>query len=511
MKIIEVQSISKKFPPSTKALDNVNLSIHKSEIHCLLGENGAGKTTLMNILFGIFQPDEGRILIDGKVVTIDSPKAAIKHGLGMVHQNFQFIEKHSVLENIALGMSSASFLFPLRSIRKKIEELSDRNDLHVNIDAKIWQLSAGEKQRVEIVKALSRNARVLILDEPTSILTPQEIKGLFQVFKKMTSESYTIIFITHKLDEVMSVGDRVSVLRKGKLVKTVEVSKTTKKELAKMMVGYELLFHLNKSIIDPGKVVLETKDLCALDDRGLLALKNVSFHVRQNEILGIAGIAGNGQKELIEVLTGSRKATKGNVIILGKEATNHSARKIADAGVAHIPEDRMRIGIVSDMSVCDNLILRDYRKPPFSTRFFLEQNYINKHASNLIDKYNIFTPSIDTPAKLLSGGNIQRLILARELYGKPRLIIASHPTYGLDVAATEQIRQLLLKQRGEGAAILLISENLEEIFSISDRVAVLFEGSIMKTFQTEKANLEEIGMLMAGTTPKKELIVEAKN
>ena len=362
----------------------------------------------------------------------------------------------------------------------------------------IWQLSAGEQQRVEILKVISKNPRILILDEPTTILTPQEIKNLFQALRQMAIEGRTIIFITHKLDEVMAVSDRVSVLKQGKLVKTLETVKTDKQKLARLMIGRAVLFRLKKPGIRPSKVVLEVSEICALNDRGLPALKHVSFSVRENEILGVAGVAGNGQSELIEVLTGLRKAIKGSVIILGKDVSNQSPKNLADAGVAHIPEKRIRIGIVGDLSVADNLILREYRKTPFSKRIFLKKDLIEKHANKLVKEYNIITPSISTPAKLLSGGNIQRLIVARELQGQPKLIVAAHPTYGLDVAATEQIRQWLLKQRELGIAVLLISEDLDEIFSISDRIAVIFEGTVMGTVDADKANLEDIGMMMAG-------------
>lgn len=496
MSIIEMKGITKKFPPATIALDNVSFSVKKGEIHCLLGENGAGKSTLMNVLYGLIKPDGGDIFVQGKLVKIDSPKDAIELGIGMVHQHFSLVQTNSVAENIALGHPSASFLFPLKTVKKMIEALSERYGLSVDPDAKIWQLSAGEQQRVEILKVLSKKPRILILDEPTSILTPQEIKNLFQALKQMIAEGRTIIFITHKLDEVMAIGDRVSVLRKGKLINTLETVKTNKQELARLMVGYEVLFRLERPSIKPGKVVLEANNICALNDRGLLALKNVSFSVRENEILGVAGVAGNGQSELIEVLTGLRKATKGNVIILGKDVTNQSPKNIADA-VAHIPEKRIRVGIVGDLSVADNLILKQYRKAPFSNGIFLKKDNIEKHANKLVKEYNIVTPSINTPAKFLSGGNIQRMILARELQGKPKLIIASHPTYGLDVAATEQIRQWLLKQR-EQRAILLISEDLDEISSLSDRIAVMFKGTIMGIVDSDKAKLEDIAMMMAG-------------
>jgi len=510
MSTIKMKGITKKFPPATVALDNVNFSVKKGEIHCLLGENGAGKTTLMNVLYGLIKADSGDIFVEGKLVKIDSPKDAIELGIGMAYQHFSLVPTNSVAENIALGHPSASFLFPLKMVKKTIKTLSERYGLSVDPDSKIWQLSAGEQQRVEILKVLSKNPRLLILDEPTTILTPQEIKNLFQALKQMAAEGRTIIFITHKLDEVMAIGDRVSVLRKGKLVKTFETVKTNKQELARLMVGREVLFRLERPSVQLGKVILEVSDVCALNDRGVPTLRNVSFSVRENEILGMAGVAGNGQTELIEVLTGLRKATRGSVIILGKDVTNQSPKNIAEIGVAHIPEKRIDIGIVGDLSVADNLILRGYGKAPFSKGIFLEKGNIEKHANKLAKEFNIVTPSINTPAKLLSGGNIQRLILARELHGEPKLIIASHPTYGLDVAATEQIRRWLQKQREQGVAVLLISEDLDEIFSISDRVTVMFEGTIMGTVDADKAKLEDVGMMIAGAKTG-ELCIEVKN
>jgi len=499
MPILEMRSITKKFPPETLALNHVSLSVEEGEIHCLLGENGAGKTTLMNILFGLYQPDKGQILVRDIPVKISSPKVAIDLGIGMVHQHFSLVQQLSVAENIALGFPPSSLMFPLKAARKIVGDISKRYGLNVDFNSEMWQLSVGEQQRVEILKILSKNAKILILDEPTSILTLQETGKLFEALKRLVAEGHTIIFITHKLDEVMRVSDRVTVLRKGVLVETVETETTNEKELARMMVGQDILSRLEKPSALPGEIVLDVIDICALNDRGLPALNDVSFSVRESEILGVAGVAGNGQSELIEVLTGLRKATKGSVVIRGENMTNRSPKDIAKAGVAHIPEERVRMGIVNDLSVADNLILREYEKPPFSNRMVLIEDNIRRHAVKLVSEYNILTPSIRTPAKLLSGGNIQRLILARELHGSPRLIIASHPTYGLDVAATEQTRRILLEQRRQGAAILLVSEDLDEILSISDRVLVLFKGNVMKIVDADEARLEEIGMMMAGT------------
>ena len=496
-KIVEMKGIVKRFP-GIVANDHVDLDIKGGEIHALLGENGAGKTTLMNILYGIYRPEEGEIYVRGRRVTISSPKDAIQLGMGMVHQHFMLVHPHTVAENIALGLPSSRFFFPLRDVEKKVSEFSKRYGLQVDPKARIWQLSVGEQQRVEIIKALYRGARVLILDEPTSVLTPSEIDELFKILRRIADEKRAIIFITHKLDEVIAVSNRVTVLRRGKVVKTVGTSSTNKLELARMMVGREVIFRLERKPIDKGQVVLEVRNLCAVSDKGLPALRNVSLTVSEGEILGIAGVAGNGQKELIEVIAGLRNAAEGELLILGKDATNLSTREIERMGVSHVPEERIRMGLVPNMTVAENLILKRYNRLPFSRRLFLNTTSISINADELISEYDIVTPSNETPAKLLSGGNIQRLILARETSEQPKLILAAHPTYGLDVGATEHIRKLLLKQRERGAAILLVSEDLEEIMTLSDRIAVMFEGEIMGTMDAATARLDDIGLMMTG-------------
>jgi len=362
----------------------------------------------------------------------------------------------------------------------------------------VWELSAGEQQRVEILKALIRGAEVLILDEPTSVLTPQEAQELFKVLSRMKEDGHGIIFISHKLDEVLSVADRITVMRRGRVVGTVLAQETNKTELARMMVGREVVFRLTKSTCQPGEAALLVQDLYARNDRGLWALKGVSFHVCRGEILGIAGVAGNGQRELVEVLTGLRRAERGKILLLGREVTNRSPRLLSDLGCAHVPEERIRMGIVPALPVEENLILKRHHRPPFCWRGLLRPRAIRSFAQRAVEEYAILTPSLRTPAKLLSGGNIQRLILARELSGRPAVVIAAHPTYGLDVGATEQIRQLLLRQREEGAAVLLVSEDLEEILELSDRIAVMFRGEIMGIVSAGEASLEEIGLMMAG-------------
>jgi len=501
--VVSMRGIVKRFP-GVLANDHVDLEVRAGEIHALLGENGAGKTTLMNILYGIYQLDEGEIYVKGKRVTIRSPRDAIELGIGMVHQHFMLVYPHTVAENIVLGLSSADFLFPLRRVKGKITDFSERYGLKVSPEAKIWQLSAGEQQRVEIIKALYRGADLLILDEPTSMLAPGEVEDLFTTLRRMAEGGRAIVFITHKLDEVMAISDRVTVLRQGKAVATVEKSRTNKQDLTRMMVGREVLFLLPRKPVEKGVIVLEVEALHALNDKGLPALKDLSFTVHGGEILGIAGVAGNGQRELVEVITGLRQATKGKVILLGKDITNSSPREIIGRGVAHIPEERIRTGLVPNMSVAENLILKAYRSSPCSQRLFLNYAFIGQHAERLISDYEIVTPSKDAPAKLLSGGNIQKLILARETSEEPVLIVAAHPTYGLDVGATGRIRHLLLEQSARGAAILLVSEDLEEIMTMSDRIAVMFEGRIAGIVDTAKAGVEEIGAMMVGARKEQE-------
>ena len=501
--LIKFSSVVKRFP-GVVANDGVSFSVEKGTVHSLLGENGAGKTTLMNILYGLYQQDQGSIYLRGEEFEIESPTRAIELGIGMVHQHFKLVQNHTVAENIALGLPSASAVRPTKDIKRKLLELAGQYGLKVDPEAKIWQLSAGEKQRVEILRALYRGAEILILDEPTSVLTPGETERLFTVLEDMKSEGRTIIFITHKLDEVMEVSDVVTVLREGKVVETVDTSSTDKSELSRKMVGREVLFDLEKPSRERGPIILEVQGLSALNDKRVEAIKDLSLSVHEGEILGIAGVAGNGQRELAEVLTGLRKATSGKVLIDGEDMTNSTPKKVSDRNVAHIPEDRIHQGIVGDLTLKDNAILKAYRKKPFSKGLLINYSLVDEHTREIIKDFDIKVPDPDTPANLLSGGNIQRLILGREVSSNPKLIIASHPTYGLDVAAAEQIRQLLLEQKGRGVGILLISENLTEVTSISDRIAVLFEGEIMGTVESGELEREELGMLMAGT-PLEEL------
>ncbi len=496
--LIRFDSIVKKFP-DVLANDHVSFDIEEGTIHSLLGENGAGKTTLMNVLYGLYEQEEGTIYLRGQEKIIDSPTKAIELGIGMVHQHFKLVSSHTVIENIALGLKTASTMRPTKEIERKLVELAAQYGLDVDPRAKIWQLSAGEKQRVEILRALYRGAEILILDEPTSVLTPGETERLFQVLQDMASSGRTIIFISHKLDEVMAISKYITVLRDGRVVDTLKKESTNKRELSKKMVGREVLFDLERKPVDRGDKVLEVGNLSAFNDKGIKAINNLSFDLHEGEILGIAGVAGNGQRELAEVLSGLRKATSGKVFIDGKNLTNASPRSIIDSQVTFIPEDRINQGIVGNLTLNDNVILKSYRKPPFSKGIFINYRAVKEHAQKLIEQFDVKAPGPDTPANLLSGGNIQKLILAREVSLEPKLIIASHPTYGLDVGAAEQIRNLLLTQRENGVAVLLISENLTEITSLSDRIAVIYEGQLMGLVNREEATRSELGMMMAGT------------
>jgi len=496
---IHLKGIVKRFP-GVIANDGVDLMVRRGEIHCLLGENGAGKTTLMRILYGLYQPDEGDIALHGKSVQITSPKAALAHRIGMVHQHFHLVSTLSVEENIVLGLSEGTGPFlRFKKTRQKIRQLAEEYGLQVDPGAKVWQLSVGQQQRVEILKALYRDADILIMDEPTSVLTPQEVKALFGTLHTLVEAGLTVIFITHKLNEVMEISHRVTVLRKGKAVATVNTGETSKGELARLMVGREVVFRVEKKPVQRGEKILEVVDLHAQNDRSLPALRGMTFDLYAREILGVAGVSGNGQHELSEVLTGLRKATKGRAVLEAHDLTECSARTIADLGVAHVPTERIRVGIVPSMSIRENLILKSYRSSEFCKWSILNEKAAHQNACNLMEEYEISAPHDGTAAGNLSGGNIQRLVLARELSGSPRFVVAAHPTYGLDVGATEQVRKVLLEQRGRGAGILLISEDLDEIRQLSDRILVIYEGQIMGIVTPKDASLEEIGLMMAGS------------
>ncbi|HDJ27111.1 MAG: heme ABC transporter ATP-binding protein [Thermoplasmata archaeon] len=509
--VLEVRGIVKRFP-GVVANDHVDLQVRAGEVLALLGENGAGKTTLMNIIYGLYTPDEGEIYVMGRRVHIRGPKDAISLGIGMVHQHFMQVEELTVLENIILGLREFGIILDTEKAKRMLEEAFQRYGLRVDPDAYIWQLSAGEKQRVEIMKALFRGAKILILDEPTSVLTPQETKELFKTLRKFVEGGMAVIFITHKLQEVMEVADRIVVMRRGKVVGRLMREEATIPQLARLMVGREVLFRIEKGEARPGEVVLRVEGLRAMSDKGVEAVKGITFSVRKGEIVGVAGVAGNGQKELVEVLYGLRRPTAGRVTLFGKDVTGEPTHRIIKFGISLIPEERVTMGIVPTFSVADNLILEIVDREPFSQKVFdglrkLSFENIEKYAEELIRKFDIRTPSSKTKAGYLSGGNIQKLILARELSRGAYLIIADQPTAGLDVGATEFIRNLLVKARDSGNAVFLVSGDLSEVLSLSDRVMVMYEGEITAVFRPGELPIEEIGLYMLGAKkmPKEEV------
>lgn len=495
-----MRGIVKRFP-GVVANAGVDFDLLPGEIHALLGENGAGKTTLMNVLYGLYEPDAGEIWLYGKRVSFASPRDAIASGLGMVHQHFMLIPPFTVAENIILGQRSPRepLLEDRSSVYERLLALSERYGLAIQPDAEVWTLSVGEQQRVEILKALYRGAEVLILDEPTAVLTPQEVEELLAILHRLVDEGKSIIFISHKLDEVLAASDRITVLRDGKVVDTVDASATNKKALARMMVGREVVLRVSKKPANPREPRLIVRELRANSDRGLPALRGVSFEVRAGEIFGIAGVAGNGQSELEEVIAGLRRATAGQVIICDKDTTNCSPREVGQAGLAHIPSDRYRRGLLKDFSVADNLVLQRVSSPPFTVHGVLRRDVIRQEAQRLVREFDVRTPSVDTPAGKLSGGNAQKMILARELARNPRVLLAAQPTRGLDVSAIEYVHRRLIEQRDAGLAILLISTELEEILTLSDRIGVMYEGEIVGVVDAREANINEIGLMMTGS------------
>jgi general nucleoside transport system ATP-binding protein len=495
--ILQAKNISKHFP-GVLANDRINFDLRKGEIHTLLGENGAGKTTLMNILDGIYYPDEGEIYLNGKKVDIRSPFEATKNGIGMIHQHFMLVDTLTVLENVVLGLESQGFYLNKKKIAERIKEISKNYNLEINPYAKIWQLSVGEQQKVEIIKTLFRGAKVLIMDEPTAVLTPQEADTLFKILRRMIKEDKSIIFISHKLDEVMKISDRITVLRKGKLVGTVDKKEIKQKELAKMMVGREVLFRLDRNPMNRKGEVLKIEGLETHNDKGIKILKGINFSLQGGEIFGLAGVSGNGQTELAEVIVGLRRAIAGKVYIKGEEVTNLYPKAISKKGTNYIPPDRLKVGLVPNLSTVENAILRRYDREPISRGIFLNYEEAAKYTRELIKQFNMMVPRENAPVKFLSGGNLQKLILAREIREEPALLIAVHPSRGLDVGATEFVRKKLLEERDQGVAILLISEDLEELLMISDRIGVIYEGEIMGMVDIDCANINEIGLMMAG-------------
>ncbi len=493
---VEMRGIVKRFP-GVLANDRVDFELRAGEVHALLGENGAGKSTLMNVLAGLYRPEAGAILVRGQPVSLPSPRAAITHGLGMIHQHFTLVQSQTVTENILLGLDTPRFFLRLADYDQRVADLGQRFGLRVAPSVKVWQLTVGEQQRVEILKMLYRGVQVLIMDEPTAVLAPQEIDDLCRTLRAMAAEGKSIVFISHKLNEVMSVADRITVLRQGKVTAAgLPAAATSKAELARLMVGRTVLFDLNKKPQMPGAAVLELDGVRADNNKGLPALRGISLTVRAGEIVGVAGVAGNGQSELAEVITGLRKCTAGRIRVGGDDVTNQPARATIQHGVAHIPEDRTHVGSAPNLSITDNLIMKSYAHPPLSHGSVLDQRAAKRQAELLKLEYQVAAPNVETPARLLSGGNLQRVILARELSAHPKLLVAIQPTRGLDVGAIEGVQQLLLAQREAGAAILLVSEELEEIFALSDRVVVIYEGEIAGELTDH--NPETVGLLMTG-------------
>jgi len=502
MNIIQMEGITKTFP-GVIANDNIDFTVEKAEIHGLLGENGAGKTVLMSILYGLLHPDAGKIFIKGEEVVNYSPAKAIKLGLGMVHQNFMLIPSFTVAENIVLGIeptkSKLKFLLNKDRMVNDVKEISDRYKLNVDPKARVDTLPVGVQQRIEILKALYRGADLLIMDEPTSVLIPSEVEELFKALLTLKLQGKTVIFISHKLKEVLGICDRVTVLSRGRVVGTVRACDTDMEKLAMMMVGRKVVLTIEKKRTKAGEVVLKAENLRAINDRGLPALRGIDLEIRESEILGIAGVEGNGQTELVEVLMGIRKA-EGKVFLDNSDISEMPTEKRIISGIAHVPEDRKKRGLIDDFSVSENLILGSHSTPPFAkwSRTILDVRQISAFSRDSIKDFSIKTPSEDTPVRHLSGGTQQRVILAREFSRRPKLIIASQPTRGLDVGATEYIRRRLVEMRNQGCAILLISADLDEILALSDKIAVIYEGRIVATKPIEETNEQELGLLMGG-------------
>jgi ABC-type uncharacterized transport system ATPase subunit len=508
--LLELHGITKTFP-GVLANDNIDLILNEGEILALLGENGAGKTTLVNILYGLYTPDEGEIYFRGSKIEIHDPNDAIQQGIGMVHQHFMLVPVFTVTENVMLGVESmrAGIFLDRATAAERIREISSRFGLQVDPDIMVEDLPVGVQQRVEIIKVLYREADILILDEPTAVLTPQEVVELFNVIRSLVDQGKSVIFISHKLKEVLSIADRITVLRDGRVVGNTTPDEATEASLAKMMVGREVILKVDKEPVELGEVVLEVDNLHVMDDRNLLAVKGASLEVREGEVLGVAGVQGNGQTELVEALTGLQRVESGRVVILGEDTTGASPRSIREVGSAHVPEDRQQDGLVLSFPVAENLVLNTYYEPPFAKGVALQHDKIEDVAQDRVELFDVRTPSIFTPVSSLSGGNQQKVIVAREFSRPIRLLIASQPTRGLDVGSIEYIHSRIIQKRNEGCGILLISPELDEIMSLSDRIAVMFEGRIVAVLPAEEATREQLGLLMAGVLEEEPIRAEA--
>lgn len=497
---MRMQGIVKKFP-GVLAVDHVDFDVKAGEIHALLGENGAGKSTLMKILYGLYHQEEGHIYLNDQSVVIRSPNHAIQHGIGMIHQHFMLVPSLTVAENVALGMkSSRGLILDLEVVSKRIRELSEIYGLQVNPNTPIWQLAVGEQQRVEILRALYRGAALLILDEPTAVLTPQEVDDLFRILNQMTSDGHALIFISHKLHEVLAISHRITVLRDGKRVYSIPAESATKETLAQMMVGRPVVLRYDLPPIEPGPTLLRLEGVCATSDRGDEGLKNVSLNVHTGEIVGVAGVSGNGQRELAQVIAGMRSITAGKIWLNNDDVTNHSPAAMNQHGLSHIPEARMTDGVIKNFTVAENFVLQNHGRKPYAWGgLFMNFRSITRQCKTAIKDYEIKTPSHETPIKSLSGGNIQKLVLARELSRQPRVLIAAQPTRGVDIGASEYIHHRLLEERTKGTAILLISEDLDEILALSDRIVVMYEGAIVGEVKRDAADVRTLGLMMAGS------------
>ena len=502
---LEMRGVTKRFP-GVLANDRVNFQLEKGEIHALLGENGAGKSTLMNILYGLYSQDEGQVFLNGQEVEINEPTDAIQLGIGMVHQHFMLVPVMTVTENIILGTEIVKngFVLDQKTAAQRISDLSRQYGLEVDPGAYVKDLPVGTQQRVEIIKALYREADILILDEPTAVLTPQEAEELFVIMRSLVAQGKSIIFITHKLREVFAVADRITVLRNGHVAGSTTPAESTRQSLAEMMVGREVILTVDKDLAHPQETVLVVDNLRACDDRGSVVVDGASFEVRAGEVLGLAGVQGNGQTELVEVLTGLRGSLEGRVMMGDVDVTNASPRKVAEQGVAHIPEDRHEHGMVMKYPVADNLVLNTYYKNPFARGVTTDNKAVEDNALRLVHEFDIRTPSVYTPASSLSGGNQQKMVVARELSRPIKLLIASQPTRGLDVGSIEFIHNRLVQARDDGVAVLLVSAELDEIMSLADRIAVMYHGRIIATLDADQASREELGLLMAGVVEEED-------
>ena len=501
--VLELRGITKRFP-GVLANDHIDLTLEEGEILALLGENGAGKTTLMNILYGLYQPDQGEIVVRGNKVAVHSPSDAIAAGVGMVHQHFMLIPVFTVTENVMLGEESTrpGGVLNRQAAAHKIRQLSEQYNLQVDPDSFVKDLPVGVQQRVEIIKLLYREADILILDEPTAVLTPQEADELFKIMQSLAERGKSIIFITHKLREVLDICDRITVIRRGKVIGTTLPADADQYKLAEMMVGRAVQLEVEKAPPKVGETVLKVENLVVVDDRKQIAVDGVSFDVAAGEILGLAGVQGNGQTELVEALTGMHTPQSGKITLLDKEITHYSPRRITELGAAHVPEDRQRDGLVLSFPVADNLILNTYYQPPFTKGVVLDEKVIHQHADQLVGEFDIRTPSSNVSAGSLSGGNQQKVIVAREFSRPIKLLVASQPTRGLDVGSVEYIHGRILQKRDEGCAVLLVSSELDEIIGLSDRIAVMYRGKIVDVLPAEKATKEKVGLLMAGIHPE---------